>query len=196
MSIIRNSFGRENIKTWKQCLSFIKADLYRNEGKISIRLFLEHYFLNEGFQYCVWLRISTYAMGKSRLLFIICRFILLNRQRRFTIIISPKARIGRGLYIGHFGTIVINSTSTIGKNLNISQGVTIGSNDGPAAINGDNVYIGPGAKIIGSIRIGDNVTIGANAVVTKDVPDNATIAGVPAKILSFDYPARYIGNKT
>ncbi|AXY02862.1 hypothetical protein D1115_17910 [Vibrio alfacsensis] len=76
----------------------------------------------------------------------------------------------------------------IGKNCNISQGVTIGKiNQGNkigAPIIGNNVYIAPGAKIIGGIHIGDNVAIGANAVVVTDVPDNVTVGGIPAKIIS------------
>ena len=57
---------------------------------------------------------------------------------------------------------------------------------------GSRVYIGPGAKIIGNIQIGNNVAIGANAVVTKDVPDNAVVAGIPARIISMDGADGYV----
>jgi serine O-acetyltransferase len=60
---------------------------------------------------------------------------------------------------------------------------------------GDNVYIGPGAKIIGRVNMGSGVAIGANAVVTKDVPDNAVVVGVPAKVISYNGSKGYI-NKT
>ena len=84
----------------------------------------------------------------------------------------------------------------IGKNCNISQGVTIGqSNRGKRAgvpVIGDSVFIGPGAKIFGAITIGNNVAIGANAVVTSDVPDNAVVAGIPARILSLLGSAGYV----
>jgi serine O-acetyltransferase len=91
--------------------------------------------------------------------------------------------------------IVINETAVIGNNVNISQFTTIGSNDGRAAIIGDNVYIGPSVCIVEHLEIGNNSSIGAGSVVTKDVPENATVAGVPAKVLNFNSPARYIKNR-
>lgn len=108
------------------------------------------------------------------------------KQRKFGFVISPNTKIGPGLYIGHIGSIVINPTAIIGANCNISQGVTIGSNDGRAATIGDNVYIGPNVCIVADIIIGDNVTIGAGSVVTRNVPPNVTIAGSPAKVIADD----------
>ena len=100
--------------------------------------------------------------------------------------------MGYGLYIGHNGPIVVNPTAVIGNNCNLSQFTTIGSNEGKAAIIGDNVYIGPGVCIVEDVRIGNNVTIGAGSVVTKDIPDNATAAGNYAKVLNYDNPGRYV----
>ena len=74
--------------------------------------------------------------------------------------------------------------------------MTIGQgNRGPRKgypVVGNNVYIGPGAKLVGSVRIGNNVAIGANCVVTKDVPDNAVVVGVPGRVISFAGVADYI----
>lgn len=89
--------------------------------------------------------------------------------------------------------------SVLGKNIIISPGVNIGQanrgkHKGTANI-GDNVYIGPGAKIISSVHIGNSVCIGANAVVTHDVPDNACIAGVPAQIISMDGAEGYVNKR-
>lgn len=89
--------------------------------------------------------------------------------------------IGGGLAIAHFSGIVLSDFATIGENCTLFHQVTIGVNDfidpHGAPVLGDNVYVGCGAKIIGPISIGDNVRIGANAVVTKDVPSDSTVVG-------------------
>jgi serine O-acetyltransferase len=79
--------------------------------------------------------------------------------------------------------IVINSQVRGGRNVILEHGVTIGSEKGQSPVLGDDVYIGAGAKIIGAVRIGSQVKIGANAVVTRDVPDGATVVGIPARIV-------------
>lgn len=120
-------------------------------------------------------------------------------QRHYGIQIPSETRIGKGFYIGHYGTIVVNGAAVIGDNVNISHGVTIGqANRGRhkgVAIIGNGVYIGPGVKIVGKVIIGNNVAIGANAVVTSDVPDNACVAGVPAKIISMNGADGYVNRK-
>lgn len=98
--------------------------------------------------------------------------------------IPPKV-CGPGLRIFHYGWIIINENTRIGSNLTIYPGVEIGhkSRGTGAPQIGDNCFIGAGAKIFGNISIGDNVTVAPNAVVTKDVPDNCIVGGVPAKII-------------
>lgn len=101
--------------------------------------------------------------------------------------LPAKCKIGPGLRIHHFGEIVIHDSVKIGKSATIYHGVTVGVKkddqiQGPMI--GDNVYIGAGAKVLGNIQIGHNVIIGANAVTLSDVPDNATVAGIPAKIVT------------
>lgn len=83
--------------------------------------------------------------------------------------------------------IIINQYTHIGKNLTIYPGVEIGHKvpGGKCPIIGSDCFIGAGAKIFGDIHIGDNVTIAANSVVTKDIPDNCIVAGVPAKIIKY-----------
>lgn len=102
-------------------------------------------------------------------------------------------KVGYGLYMGHNMCIVINEGTIIGNNVNISQFLNIGTNENTPAIIGDNVYIGPHVCIVENVHIGNNSTIGAGAVITRDIPENATVAGVPAKVLNYDNPGRYVG---
>ncbi|MCO4469865.1 serine acetyltransferase [Streptococcus infantarius subsp. infantarius] len=99
----------------------------------------------------------------------------------------PLNVFGPGLSIAHRGTIVVNGNAKIGKNCRIQECTTIGATNGSscAPILGDNIFIGSGARIIGDIRIADNIAIGANALVCKDCLESGiTIAGVPAKKIS------------
>ena len=98
-------------------------------------------------------------------------------------VIGAGVKFSYGLVLMHPVGIVINSKVSGGKNVIIESGVVIGDEKGQAPLLGDNIFIGSGAKIIGGVRIGNNVKIGANAVVVKDVPDNVTVVGIPAKII-------------
>lgn len=180
----------------------ILSDLYRYTESHSVKSFLRHLFLTPGFRYMTYMRLaSSYRNGKGlkKIAYYYLRFRVMMLQRRYGIQISPSTSIGKGFYIGHFGTIVVSPLATIGDNVNISQGVTIGyANRGErkgAATIGNEVYIGPEAKIVGRVTIGNNVAIGANAVVTHDVPDNAVVGGVPARIISYDGAIGYINRK-
>jgi serine O-acetyltransferase len=105
----------------------------------------------------------------------------------FGISIGASARIGRRLNIEHFGNIIIHGSAVIGNDCMIRQGVTIGNRhlDKPleAPSLGDRVIVGAGAKILGNVHIGDNVAIGANAVVLIYIPENSIAVGVPARII-------------
>ena len=182
-------------------LGLMKADLYRYAGKTSFGAFLFRYFLSLGFRYTVWMRWCAVVHSNpiSRiLLFPFAWLINRHQQIRFGIGISYKTQIGPGLYIGHEGGIIINEQVIIGKNCNLSQQVTIGvSRRGERAgvpVIGDNVYIGPGAKIFGKITIGNNAAIGANCVVTHDVPENGVVVGIPGKVISYEGSFGYINN--
>ena len=97
-----------------------------------------------------------------------------------------EVEIGRDFVIDHFGGIVISGYAKFGDNCRIRNGVVVGLRrveEKCAPIIGNDVDIGAGAKLLGPIRIGNNVLIGANAVVLCDVPDNSVAAGVPARIM-------------
>ena len=106
--------------------------------------------------------------------------------------IHPKAKIGENLFIDHGMGVVIGETSEIGNNVTIYHMVTLGGISPSIESNEqrnvkrhptlkDNVVVGSGAQVLGPIEVGKNAKIGANAVVTKDVPENAVMVGIPAK---------------
>ena len=119
--------------------------------------------------------------------------LIMHFARIFTgIEIHPAAKIGSNFFMDHGLGIVIGETTEIGENVTIYQGVTLGGimpsiesdsqrNQKRHPTVGNNVIIGSGAQILGSINIGDNARIGANSVVSRDVPSNVTVAGVPAR---------------
>jgi len=169
----------------------VYSDLYRVTGTIKFTTLVRHILGGGAFKYIFWMRTCLYTKTQILLRIFIyqfARFLLKHLMYKLGVSIPPETMIGSGFYIGHFGGIVINSSCKIGKNCNISQGVTLGqANRGKnkgCPILGDNIYLGPGAKIFGAVRIGNNVAIGANCVVTKDIPDNAVVVGVPGRVIS------------
>jgi serine O-acetyltransferase len=104
--------------------------------------------------------------------------------------IHPGAKIGKDFFIDHGSGTVIGETAEVGDNVTIYQNVSLGGTSlkqekrHPTV--GNNVVIGAGAKLLGPIVIGDNVKIGSNSVVTKDVPPNSVVVGVPGRIVSRD----------
>ncbi|MDE2411559.1 MAG: serine acetyltransferase [Sphingomonadales bacterium] len=120
-------------------------------------------------------------------MFFLARFV--NSTSRFltAIDIHPGAKIGRNFFIDH-GFVVIGETAQIGDNVTMYQGSTLGGTNPTNGVGGkrhptlgDDVIVSLGAAILGPIIVGDGARIGANAVVTKDVPDGATMVGIPAK---------------
>ncbi|MDC1355968.1 serine O-acetyltransferase [Pseudomonadota bacterium] len=119
--------------------------------------------------------------------------LIMHLARIFTgIEIHPAAKIGPNFFMDHGLGIVIGETTEIGENVTIYQGVTLGGimpsvesdlqrNQKRHPTIGNNVIIGSGAQILGPINVGDNARIGANSVVSKDVPSDVTVAGVPAR---------------
>ena len=172
-------------------LEYIKSDCFRYKEKYDRKTMLLFYLKDSTFRWQVAFRLSN-ASGALR--YVGYALWMLNRNKQ-TISIPRKTNIGYGLYIGHGGPIVISPTAVIGNNCNLSQFTTIGTNDGQAATIGDNVYIGPNVCVVEDVHIGNQVTIGAGSVVTKDIPDNATAAGNYAKVLNYNNPGRYVKHR-
>ena len=177
-------------------IELIRSDYHRYTGggithsflRICLTALIGRY---NGFTYTFWLRLAA----RRDFLYPVYMFIVWRLQKHYHIQINPRAKIGYGFYIGHGVGLIVNYMATIGDNVNMSQFSTVGMKDGKCATIGDNVYIGPSVCIVGGVNIGNNSAVGAGAVVTKDVPENATVAGVPAKVLSYDNPGTNVNNR-
>jgi serine O-acetyltransferase len=126
---------------------------------------------------------SEGLINKAIYLYLKLKYRRLSLKLGFTI---PENVFGPGLAIVHYGTIVINQNAKVGANCRIHVGTNIGASGGTSGAPqiGDNVYIGPGAKIIGDITIPSNTAIGANSVVMRSFDEEGVmIAGIPAKII-------------
>lgn len=128
----------------------------------------------------------------NKIISCICAYLLTIRGERLGFSISGNC-FGPGLRINHYGLLTVNAKSHIGKWCDIHQGVNIGENgyineDGifvsEVPTIGNNCFIGPGAKLFGKCNIGNNVRIGANAVIIKDIPDNSVVYGISQYITS------------
>ncbi|MGL4821015.1 MAG: serine O-acetyltransferase [Bacilli bacterium] len=139
--------------------------------------------------HAIWMHRIAHALFKRRWFFL-ARFISQFSRFMTGIEIHPGAKIGRRLFIDHGMGVVIGETCEIGDNVTIFQGVTLG---GTGKEHGkrhptlhDNVLIATGAKVLGSITIGENSKVGAGSVVLSDVPANATAVGIPGKVVIKD----------
>jgi serine O-acetyltransferase len=128
------------------------------------------------------LRVTVVRLILKKIAFMLFKFIDIKAGKS----LPASAEIGKGFYIGHFGGIILHSVVKIGENCSVGPGVVIGTKGlgahGAPGL-GNSVYVGVGAKILGSIKIGNDVRIGANAVVIDDVPDGMTAVGVPAHFI-------------
>lgn len=172
------------IKTFKDYKEFCKYEL-RSRSVKSI------FFPNKTDTFLKWLRRCELFYNKGsvyKIIFLFCywRYCKISLATGISI---PMNVFDKGLFIPHFGSIVVNASCKIGKNCMIQNNVNIGANGGSSKAPqiGNNVYIGPGAVIYGDIEIADNCYIGANAVVNKSfLESNSVIVGVPAKAVKKD----------
>lgn len=142
------------------------------------------------YYYIKHLRFVEYYLNtkRSKILFLYHWFKYKRLGFKLHFTIYPNT-VGPGFRIYHVGDFVhVKPTCKIGKNCTMLPGVVFGNkyeeDDNSMVEVGDNCYFGLGVKILGQLKIGNNVTIGANAVVTKDIPDNAIVGGIPAKIIT------------
>lgn len=171
---------------------YLKVDHYRNfdreKSSFSFKLRNDKYKLLFLFRSCQFLKRNIKKSYLRRKFFKFLEKRYNYYQIKLGIELPADVKIGKGLFIPHPNGIVINSKAEIGDYCTILQQVTIGNNGFKGleklAKIGDNTTIGAGAKIIGPCQIGNNVNIGANSVVIKNIEDNSVVGGIPAKLLS------------
>ena len=142
--------------------------------------------------FIVFFRINSYFFSKSKTnklfypLFVFSFLFYQVVSHIYQIQIPSSGNIGGGIKFAHYSGIVVSASSKIGKNCTLHQNVTIGngfSDNNMRGIIGDNVIILPGAVIAGHVHVGSHSIITANAVVTKDVPPNSTVGGIPGRVI-------------
>ncbi|RRO22859.1 serine O-acetyltransferase [Flavobacteriaceae bacterium 14752] len=178
-----------SIKNKKELRFFLEADKFALK-KIGKPNLLGDYI----WKFQILLRKCEYYRNKNGVFKLYLKYLRLRKNKlAYKLGLDiPENVFGPGLRINHFGNIVINGKCRIGMWCDIHQGVNIGasnptnkdSNETYTPKIGNNVWIGPGAKIYGPINVGSNVQIGANAVINKSFQSEVTVAGVPAKVIS------------
>lgn len=179
------------IDSWRTMKAYIRADRASRGETRAVKSFL----FDPVARFTVLMRWLEYLINTRKPALI--RLPLLFWYRRLSVRIGFSVApgiFGPGVAFVHYGLLVIDPTTRVGRNARIHAGVNIGGGAyfvDPAELHlhspriGDNVYIGPGAKLYGPIVIGDNAVIGANAVVTKSFPDaGLTLGGVPARVIA------------
>lgn len=180
----------------------LQADVYRYRGQTNTRAFLSAYIREPGFRFTYYMRkVAFYSKRKKSLSifpYIYNRILLHHYRFKYGLDISPTTDIGPGLYIGHFGGVVISPHAILGANINIAQGVTIGATSrglrkGAPTLQ-DRVWVGANAIIVGKITIGHDALIAPGAYVNFDVPSSAVIIGNPGKVVSTSGSFGYVNN--
>ncbi len=181
----------------RQTIKAIQSDIsrYAARGKYRnvVAVILENLYCHPSFAGVLYYRIGRWLwLSRKNVLFavlLVCHRILYPLVRIYSgVELSPRAQIGPGLCILHFGPTIIHPEVIAGENLTMLRGATIGAVWGKIPRLGDNVYIGTGASVIGGIVVGNHVKIGAGAVVLNDLPDGCTAVGVPAQPTKNDFP--------
>lgn len=198
----RDSLPEGDKSQGKSLWPALRADVYRYCGKADLQAFLSAYIQYPGFRFTYYLRKVAYYSARKRswgaFAYAYNRILLDHYRFKYGFDISPTTSIGPGLYIGHFGGIVISPYALLGRNVNIAQGVTIGatsrgSRKGAPTLE-DRVWVGAHAIIVGKITIGRDALIAPGAYVNFDVPSGVVVLGNPGKVVSTPGSSGYVNN--
>lgn len=165
----------------------IRGDVFRYMGSAKAIDILKCWYVCQGFRVTYFMRMAKEGPKVLRRFY---KLMFTHYMCKYGVQTDWSLDVGRGFYIGHFGSIIIGSGAKIGNNCNINQGVTIGIENrgerkGFPTI-GNRVWIGANSVVVGKITIGNNVLIAPLTFVNFDVPDNSIVVGNPAKILNRD----------
>lgn len=161
-----------------------KKDLYRYYGEAG-EPFLKRVFRPLEIKYISLFRKANSCSFLPLKLFYSLRLLVLSKKTQIQI--PARTSIGEGFYIGHLGRVIVHPDATLGKNVNVGTGVTIGAENrgkrkGAPTI-GNNCWIGTNAVVVGKIKIGNDVLIAPLTYVNFDVPDHSIVVGNPGKII-------------
>jgi len=182
----------------KELKELIQKDLSRvYDGPLTIK---QRLFLPPQIKYIILWRKASFYQNGNPIAKAYYSLKLLKLSERTGLQIPTQTTIGEGLYIGHHGRIIMNPDVTIGNNVNLATGITIGqcnrgAKKGVPTI-GNRVWIGTNAVIVGKITIGDDVLIAPGAYVNQDVPSHSIVIGNPAVIHPAEHATKDYINKT
>ncbi len=161
----------------------LEADVHRWYGRFSYWLLFKGVLSIRGLRFVFFMRLTKYFNSVPLL-----KYVFLVWFRIIKLIYSTdinfRADVGPGLRLHHIFCTTWGKDVVIGRNVTIVHNVTIAGKNGQFPVIGNNVYLGSGCCVLGGITIGDHAVIGANAVVTKDVPPHSVVVGCPSKIIS------------
>ena len=201
--LLQTIIATDPLVTTARRMSMLKKDLSFTYNRMKGSRFTKilKLWLTPGVRAVIVFRFGNWLLTQPSYVRFCLKLFYIFLQRRMMskwgIELNAGATIGGGLRIAHYGGIFVGDDVVIGENCIISHDVTIGlSGSGArrgAPVIGDNVYIAPGAKIVGKIRIGHNAQIGTNAFVYRNVPDNALVQVSPVQIVVIpSYGARQV----
>jgi serine O-acetyltransferase len=174
------------------------TDLVRYGGGLGAKAFCSAYLRHPGFRYTFYLRKVASCKSHRTPRYLFYKIWLNHYKFRYGFDISATTQIGPGLYIGHFGGVVLSPYAVIGSNVNIAQGVTIGAasrgrHKGAPTLE-DRVWVGANAIIVGKVTVGHDALIAPGAYVNFDVPARAIVVGNPGQVVSDKGSEGYINH--